>query len=143
LSAGKIAVRHDGLGLAHDPDVHESWSEVASRRSLQFPVSFGCLQWKGLVMISYCIASYRPHYSSLLIQDLVRKTTTPFEILVWLNVDDSEFERFLEEQQALGAPLRIVGKSPENIGMEAYSSLFQQARYELIVQIDDDVIAIS
>jgi hypothetical protein len=94
-------------------------------------------------MISYCIASYRPHYSSLLIKDLVRKTTTPFEILVWLNVDDSEFERFLEEQQTTGAPLRIVGKSPENIGMEAYSSLFQQARYELIVQIDDDVIAIS
>ena len=94
-------------------------------------------------MISYCIASYRPHYSSLLIQDLVRKTTAPFEILVWLNVEDGEFERFLAEQQAVGVPLRIVGKTPENIGMQAYSQLFQEAQHELIVQIDDDVVAIS
>jgi hypothetical protein len=94
-------------------------------------------------VISYCIASYRPRYSSLLIQDLVRKTTAPFEILVWLNVEDAQFERFLEEQQTMGAPLRIVGKTPENIGMEAYSRLFPEARYELIVQIDDDVVAIS
>lgn len=94
-------------------------------------------------MISYCIAAFRPRYSSLLIQDLVRKTTTPFEILIWLNVDDADFEQFLEEQRAKGVPLQIVGKSPENIGMEAYSLLFAQSRYELIVQIDDDVIAIS
>jgi hypothetical protein len=53
-------------------------------------------------MISYCIAAFRPGYSSLLIQDLVRKTTTPFEILVWLNVDDADFEQFLEEQRAKG-----------------------------------------
>ena len=94
-------------------------------------------------MISYCIASYRPQYSSLLIQDLLRKTTTPFEILVWLNVDDAEFERFLEAQQSAGAPLRIVGKTTENIGMQAYAQLFQRAHYELIVQIDDDVVAVS
>src|ERR1043165_695480 len=94
-------------------------------------------------MISYCIASYRPQYSSLLIQDLLRKTTTPFEILIWLNVDDAEFERFLEAQQSAGAPLRIVGKTTENIGMQAYAQLFQQAHYELIVQIDDDVVAVS
>jgi len=94
-------------------------------------------------MISYCIAAFRPRYSELLIRDLLRKTTTPFEILIWLNVDDAELERFLEKQRANGAPLRIVGKTRENIGMQAYSSLFEQSRYELIVQIDDDVIAIS
>jgi hypothetical protein len=116
---------------------------VAARRSRELPVPFGSLQGKGFVMISYCIASFRPNYSSLLIQDLVRKTTTPFEILVWLNLDDPDFERFLEDQRTMGAPLRIVGKTPENIGMEAYSMLFEQSRYELIVQIDDDVIAIS
>ncbi len=94
-------------------------------------------------MISYCIAAFRPGYSSLLILDLVRKTTTPFEILLWLNVDDADFERFLETQRESGVPLRIVGKTRENIGMEAYSLLFEQSQYELIVQIDDDVIAIS
>ncbi len=94
-------------------------------------------------MISYCIASYRPQYSRLLIQDLIRKTTSPFEILIWLNVDDAEYDSFLEEQRANGAPLRVVGKTPGNIGMQAYPLLFDQARYELIVQIDDDVIAVS
>jgi hypothetical protein len=94
-------------------------------------------------MISYCIAAYRPQYSSLLIQDLARKTTAPFEILVWLNVDDADFEQFLAAQQQLGVPLRIVGKTPENIGMQAYVRLFHEARHELIVQIDDDVVAIS
>ncbi len=94
-------------------------------------------------MISYCIASYRPNYSYLLIRDLIRKTTAPFEILVWLNAEDPGYEQFLEEQRAAGAPVKIVGKTPENIGMKAYSELFQESRYELIVQIDDDVIAVS
>ena len=48
-------------------------------------------------MISYCIASFRPTYSRLLIEDLVRKTTAAFEILVWLNVDDPEFKRFCKD----------------------------------------------
>jgi hypothetical protein len=39
-------------------------------------------------MISYCIASYRPTYSTLLVQDLIRKTSAPYEILIWLNTDD-------------------------------------------------------
>jgi len=94
-------------------------------------------------MISYCIASFRPTYSSLLIQDLIRKTSVTFEILVWLNTDDSAYETFLEEERAKGAPLRIVGKTPENIGMQAYPLMFQQAQYELIAQIDDDVVAVS
>lgn len=94
-------------------------------------------------MISYCIASFRPTYSKLLIQDLIRKTTAPFEILVWLNVDDAEYESFLEEQCAAGWPLRIVGKTPQNIGMQAYAKLFPQSQYDLIAQIDDDVVAVS
>src|SRR5437660_1967046 len=101
------------------------------------------MQAGGLGMISYCIASYRPKYSRLLIQDLIRKTTAPFEILVWLNVDDTEYDSFLAEQQANRAPLRVVGKTPGNIAMRAYPLLFDQSRYELIVQIDDDVIAVS
>jgi hypothetical protein len=94
-------------------------------------------------MISYCIASFRPAYAALLVQDLIRKTTVPFEILVWLNTDDPDYEKFLEEQRANGAPLRIVGKTRENIGMQAYPLLFQESQYELIAQIDDDVVAVS
>jgi hypothetical protein len=94
-------------------------------------------------MISYCIASFRPTYSKLLIRDLIRKTTVPFEILVWLNIDDAEYETFLEEQCAAGWPLRVVGKTPQNIGMQAYAKLFPQSQYDLIAQIDDDVVAVS
>jgi hypothetical protein len=93
--------------------------------------------------ISYCIAAYRPVYSRRLIDDLIRKTTVPCEILVWLNVDDAEFKRYLESRQSEGAPIRIVGRSPENIGMTAYRHLFEAARHEMIVQIDDDVVCVS
>lgn len=94
-------------------------------------------------MISYCIASYRPTYSTLLVQDLIRKTTAPYEILIWLNTDDDDYERFLDEQRSNGAPVRIVGKTRENIGMQAYPLLFAESKYELIAQIDDDVVAVS
>jgi len=87
-------------------------------------------------MISYCIASYRPTYSTLLVQDLIRKTTAPFEILIWLNTDDERYEKFLEEQRSQGAPVRIVGKTRENIGMQAYPLLFAESQYDLIAQID-------
>jgi hypothetical protein len=94
-------------------------------------------------MISYCIASYRPTYSRMLIEDLIRKTSAPFEILVWLNVEDPAYEQFLHALIERGTSLRIVGKTPENIGMRAYPLLFSQARYDIIVQIDDDVVAVS
>jgi hypothetical protein len=94
-------------------------------------------------MISYCVVSFRPKYSRLLIEDLIRKTTVPFEILLWLNVDDAEYDSFLDEQISHRQPIRIIGKTPENIGMRAYPLLFEQARYDLLVQIDDDVIAVS
>jgi hypothetical protein len=94
-------------------------------------------------MISYCIASYRPKYSTLLVQDLIRKTTAPFEILIWLNTDDERYEKFLDEQRSQGAPVRVVGKTCENIGMQAYPLLFAESQYDLIAQIDDDVVAVS
>lgn len=94
-------------------------------------------------MISYCIASFRPRYSRMLIEDLIQKTTVPFEILIWLNIDDPDYEAFLRAQIGRSTPLRVVGKTPENIGMRAYGLLFMRARYELIVQIDDDVVSVS
>lgn len=94
-------------------------------------------------MISYCIAVYRPTYARLLLVDLVEKTTAPFEILVWLNVADAALEAEIDAAIARGVPLRVLGRSPENIGMRAYATLFAASRYMLIVQIDDDVICIS
>lgn len=94
-------------------------------------------------MISYCFAALRPTYARLLVEDLVAKTTAPFEILVWLNIDDPGFDGFLMLQAAHGTPVRIVGKTPENIGMRAYRELFRAARFPLIVQIDDDVVRVS
>ena len=94
-------------------------------------------------MISYCVPIFRPWFAKRLILDLIRKTSAPFEILLWLNVNDAEFDAFLAEQIAAGHPVKVVGKTPENIGMSAFGALFEEARYEMITQIDDDVICVS
>ncbi len=94
-------------------------------------------------MISYCVAAYRPAYTRLLVEDLARKTTTDWEALVWLNVDDPDCEAWLRDRVRDGWPIRVVGRTPENIGMEAYYALFQAARGELVAQIDDDVVMVS
>jgi hypothetical protein len=94
-------------------------------------------------MISYCIAVYRPPYARLLVADLVRKTSVPFEILLWINVPDPDLDSFIAERTALGWPIVVVGRTPHNIGMRAYPSLFRAARYPLVAQIDDDVLCVS
>ena len=94
-------------------------------------------------MISYCIAVLRPAYARLLVEELVRKTSARFEILLWLNTSDSNFEEFVVKESTCGTPVRIAGKSPENIGMLAYRELFRSARFPLVVQIDDDVVTVS
>lgn len=94
-------------------------------------------------MISYCVAVYRPTYARLLIADLVAKTSVPFEILVWLNVADPAFEAEMAATIASGVPLRVIGRSPANVGMRAFGNLFRASQYPLIAQIDDDVVCIS
>lgn len=93
--------------------------------------------------ISYCIACYRPRYAKHLIADLIAKTTAPYEILVWLNVKDGEFEAFLEKKRSAGAKIRVIGRTPENAGMTVYPRLFAEARFKMIAQIDDDVVSVS
>jgi len=94
-------------------------------------------------VISYCIAVYRPTYARLLLADLVEKTSAPFEILVWLNVADPTLDREIDRAIAAGVPLRVIGRTPANIGMLAYRKLFREARFPLITQIDDDIVCIS
>lgn len=94
-------------------------------------------------MISYCIACFRPTYARFLIEDLIGKTTAKFEILAWLNLENEAFEKFLFEKMKNQCPIKIIGKTPENIGMRAYRELFSRTQHELIVQIDDDVIMVS
>jgi hypothetical protein len=94
-------------------------------------------------MISYCIAVYRPTYARLLLADLVAKTSAPYEILLWLNVQDAALEADIAAAKAQGVPLHVLGRTPENIGMTAFRALFDAARYPLLAQIDDDVVSIS
>ena len=91
-------------------------------------------------MISYCIACYRPAYCRYLIDELIRKTNVPYEILLWLNTTDPEFDRFVQERAPL---VRVAGRTPQNIGMDALTMLFAEARFEMVAQIDDDVVCIS
>jgi hypothetical protein len=94
-------------------------------------------------MISYCIAAYRPIYAGRLLADLVVKTTSPYEILLWLNTASDTFEAEIAGHAARGVPVRVVGRTPHNIGMTAYRELFSNAQYPLLAQIDDDVVCVS
>jgi len=94
-------------------------------------------------LISYCLVAYRAIYCRLLVEDLIRKTSVPYEILIWVNVQDDGFVKFLEEKIPQGAPIRIIGSSTDNLGMQAFKQLFPAAQGEMVVQLDDDVIAIS
>jgi hypothetical protein len=67
------------------------------------------------IVISYCIACYRPRFAAKLVEDLVRKTSVPFEILLWFNLADAEFEDFLERMVAGGAAVQVIGKTPERL----------------------------
>jgi len=94
-------------------------------------------------VISYCSALYRPTYARLLLADLAAKTSVPFEIVVWLNVADRDLDADIDAAVRAGVPIRVIGRTPQNIGMAAYERLFRAARYPLITQIDDDVVCVT
>ncbi len=94
-------------------------------------------------MISYCVVMIRPKFVKMLIEDLARKTKMPYEILLWLNVDNWEFERYVTIQRETGIPVKIIGKTPKNIGMAGFKACFEAAKGDIITQIDDDVIRVS
>lgn len=94
-------------------------------------------------MISYCFCAYRPKYDLMLIQDLIDKTTVPYEILIWINTKDPSVSAFIQEKVKEGKPIKVIGWTPDNIGMNAFKHLFKAAQYEMIAQIDDDVLRVS
>ncbi len=94
-------------------------------------------------MISYCLAVFRAGYAAMLIDELAKKTSAPYEILVWYNTPDPGIRPFVNNRIASGVPIRVIGDTPENIGMAAFMPLFKAAKYELITQLDDDVICVS
>lgn len=94
-------------------------------------------------MISYCVCVYRPRLFYVLLEDLIRKTTSPYEILVWLNTRAPELERYLERMAQRGIPVKVIGISPDNVGMVGYKMLFRNARYKMIAQVHDDVVSVS
>lgn len=94
-------------------------------------------------MISYCVVAFRPPYTIALIEDLIRKTSCPYEILVWINTPDDALMELIKTRKAEGASIEVIGITPRNIGMEAFRHLFSAAKYDIITQTDDDVICVS
>lgn len=94
-------------------------------------------------MISYCICVYRPRLFYILLEDLIRKTSVPYEILVWLNTRAPELEGYLGRMAQRGIPIKVIGVSPDNAGMVGYKMLFRNAKYKMITQIHDDVVSVS
>jgi hypothetical protein len=79
----------------------------------------------------------------MLLQELIAKTSCRYEILLWLNVQSEDFQAHVLDLQMQDVPVRVVGITPENIGMHAYRELFLAAQYDIITQIDDDVTRLS
>lgn len=94
-------------------------------------------------MISYCVCCLRPRYDAILVEDLIRKTTVPYEILLWINTPDRSVGELAARKAAEGHPVRVVGDTPHNVGMAAFKELFRAARGDMIVQMDDDVLCVS
>ncbi len=94
-------------------------------------------------MISYCICCQRPPMASFLIKDLIKKTTVPYEILLWMNTDDKDLLDLIGKEKKAGAPIEIVGSTKHSIGMVGYKILFQRAVHDMIVQVEDTVIMVS
>lgn len=94
-------------------------------------------------MISYCICCGRPKTAKLLIEDLVAKTTVPYEILIWLNTDDEELLDLIQKLIDKKIPITVAGSTPADMGMMGYRVLFEYAKYEMVAQIEDDVVCIS
>lgn len=95
------------------------------------------------VKLSYMLPSYRAYYTSRLLGEIAKKTTLSHEILVWLNTRDEGLEKYILSLAAAGHPVKIVGKTPENIGMAAFKPLIEAAQGEMLVQLEDDVLFIS
>lgn len=94
-------------------------------------------------MISYCICCYRPHMDILLIEELIRKTSVPYEILLWINTENPDLKTFIDSKVGAGLPVKVVGMTPKNIGMAAFKSLFKASKYDMITQLDDDVTLVT
>jgi len=94
-------------------------------------------------MISYCVVAFRAKYAIMQIEDLIAKTSVPYEILLWVNTTDPSIVEFARKKAAEGAPVKLHGVTHQNIGMAAFRNLFKKARYPMIVQTDDDVLCVS
>lgn len=95
------------------------------------------------VKISYMLPCYRAYYTSRLLGEVAKKTTDSYELLLWLNVEDAGLESYIKTLQGIGYPIRIVGKTPENIGMSAFKPLIEAATGDYLAQLEDDVLFIS
>lgn len=79
----------------------------------------------------------------MLLRELVDKTKVPYEILVWLNSADPKLLDTIETMKAERAPIRVIGSTPHDIGMQGFRILFEHAKYDMIAQVSEHVILMS
>lgn len=114
------------------------------RREVQQPTypSWWATQW-GIQHevhqgFSYCITDCsHPEHVQRLIEELIENTTSPYEIVLWVCVEDYDFEKFIEEKKKQGIDIVVVDKkSPVNTNMP---TLFPHCKRIWLMQIDDDI----
>lgn len=94
-------------------------------------------------LASYLMIVLRPWYACKLLSEIQKKTTARYEVLIWMNCVSVEFDEHVERLKLEGCPIKVVGRSPENIGMAAFRNLAEAASGDLLIQLDDDVIMFS
>jgi len=86
---------------------------------------------------AYCITNCsNPKHVQELIEDLVRKTTAPYEIVLWVESLAADFERFLAHQIWAGVPIFVAERSlPKSTIIR---ELFPFCQRSWVMQIDCD-----
>lgn len=60
-----------------------------------------------------------------------------------MNTSDPRLLDTIHTMIAERVPIRIIGSTPADIGMIGYRILFEHAKYEMVVQVDEHVVVIS
>lgn len=95
------------------------------------------------VELSYILPCSRAYYASRLLSEITKKTSLPYELFIWMNVSDDKLEKHVQSLISAGYPIRIVGKTPENIGLESLRLMIEEASGNLLIQLEDNVLFVS
>ena len=106
-----------------------------------FKKSFGGLK-KSPHGFSIVVATYnRSRFLQTCIQSILAAAELPFELIIWDNNSTDDTHSVVQEFIAAQAPVTYL-RCERNIGTNGYARAFLTARFNYLVEADDDVLAV-